>query len=130
MQHTLLNYLEDRFDHDKIVQGLLLSLKSKLLHDPQIPTFLPLPITFPHRIPILIPLCLTAIQVVCHLLNLRTFSYPASAGDLSFSLFTSWETCMGPSRRDSSRGLCLKVEAFHHVPHVFVGRSLPPFLLP
>ena len=47
MPQTLLNYLQDRFDHDKIIQGLLLSLKSKLLHDLQIPTFLsPSPLCF------------------------------------------------------------------------------------
>ena len=51
-------------------------MKSKLLHNLQIPTFLsPSPLHFltlsPR--PLLIPLCLTAIQVVCHLLNLLYF---------------------------------------------------------
>lgn len=67
MQQTLLNHLEDQFDHDKIVQGLLLCLKSRLLHDLQIPPFLsPSPLHFltVSPCPLFIPLCLTAIQVV------------------------------------------------------------------
>lgn len=89
--YTHLNYLEDRFDHDKISQGLLLCLKSKLLHDLQIPAFLsscPLHFLTVSPRPLLIPVSLAAIHVVCHVLNLLYFLIPCFTwGPFLFPLY-------------------------------------------